>query len=84
LSPEVGQEFLPDALRSPLGVRHVHREPSRHLLLVSDGGDPEAKVSADLSTVELNRAAGSLVGPDLRTVHTDLACHEVDHAIVQI
>jgi hypothetical protein len=80
----VGQEFLPDTFGSPHGVRHVHREPSRHLLLVSDGGDPEAKMSADLGTVVLNRAARPLVGPDLRTVHTDLACNEVDHAIMQI
>jgi len=74
----------PWALGSPLGVGHVHREPSRHLLLVSDGGDTEAKVSADLGAVVLNRAAGPLVGPDLRTVHTDLACNEVDHPIMQI
>ena len=61
--------------------------PGGHVIqlgLVSDGGDPEAKVSADLGAVVLNRAARPLVGPELRTVHPDLARNEVDHAIMQI
>lgn len=81
---EMGQEFLPNALGSPLGVGHVHSEPSSPLFLVRNGGNSEAKVSADLGTVVLNRAARPRVGPDLGTIHTDLACHEIDHDIMHI